>query len=324
MLEHEFYPNETMYCDWFNFPHLDRGSITVHKYTCAPGYDLDAPGADPKADCLQKTDGVGFTLSGVVPDNFASTGDVIPGVVTWVGLPFGGYSVAEDVPADIIRTFVICQWEDDLGPFLYNTFEPYILGDVAVGNRIDLDLIEGSDIVCHWYNIPEDPDGGDLVVVKYWCEGAIYNEASCELYGFGAEFLLQAASGEGDPISFATGGDGTAQLYLPAGAYVLTEVDRTWCKATSDQIDEDGNILIYDDQTTTVTVFNCGPGWEKDPPVKKFPNTGIGAGSESQGVSLGTLAMLATAMLAVAWRIAATTPAAEAVLVSSKREIDSQ
>jgi hypothetical protein len=292
-IEFDYTDGRWVVCNWFNVPD-DGGSIVIHKYTCAPGYDLEAYGADPKADCWEKTDGIEFSLYGDgFSDEHAKTGDFIPGAVAWDGLEAGDYTVGEEVPSSTIATFVICQWEEELGPFKYEALYPYSNGDYAVGNRIDLELYVGTDIVCHWYNIPVDHDGGDLVVIKYWCDGAIYDEAHCELYGGGADFSVEASNGAGDPIYFTTGWDGTAQLFLNAGAYTLTETDRQWCKAKSDQVDADGNLVVYDGQTSYVTVFNCGPGKEKEPPVKKFPNTGAGEMVSERGLdNTGTMGML--------------------------------
>ncbi len=280
-------------CFWFNIPY-DGGSITIYKYTCPAGYDLYAWNADPEHDCTDQTNGIDFTLYGdSIGSQVNTTGDWIFGAAYWGGLEYDDYVVAEDVPAGIYQTWVACQWSEDLGPYYYEQFAPYTNGDYAVGNRIDLELHKGSDITCWWYNVPEDYDGGDLVVIKYWCDGHIYDEAHCELYGGGADFGLVSASGEGDPVFFSTGWDGTAHLYLPAGNYDLFETGRQWCKAESDQVNGNGEVVIYDGETSYVTVYNCGPGKEKEPPVKKFPNTGAGTLTMTNSVGFsGTFLMI--------------------------------
>jgi hypothetical protein len=315
-IQFDLYDGGWIACHWFNVPDHD-GSITIYKYTCAPGYDLDAYGADPKSDCWTKTDGIRFDVYGDGYDDYGFTGDYVPGAVTFGGLDEGEYIVKEDVPAETVDAFVICQWEEELGPFKYETFSPYSTGGSYIGNTIDLELYKGTNIVCHWYNIPEDHDGGELIVIKYWCDGAIYDETHCELYGGGADFSIQDAGGYGSPYEFTTGWDGTTQLYLDAGAYSLAEIDRIWCKAKSDQVDSEGNVVIYDDETSYVTVFNCGPGKEKDPPAKKFPNTGVAemvteTGSNG-GSSMGLLFSMGMVVAIIGLRTAQTRTARIAI-----------
>lgn len=307
-------------CFWFNVPY-DGGSITIYKYTCPAGYDLYAWNADPEHDCTDLTNGIDFTLYGSsIADLTTTTGDSIPGAVYWGGLEWDSYTVAEDAPAGTYQTFVACQWSEELGPYYYNQFTPYTNGDYAVGNRIDLDLPEGNDITCWWYNAPEDHDGGDLVVIKYWCDGNIYDEQHCDLYGGGADFGIESASGQGDPVYFTTGGDGTAHLYLSSGNYDLWETDRQWCKAESDQVNGNGEVVIYDGQTSYVTVFNCGPGREKEPPVKKFPNTGVAPMAMTSGGGInGTYFLIAVGGTVLLLGIAGTTVRKASVAVRTDR-----
>src|SRR4029079_10738762 len=104
-----------------------------------------------------------------------------------------------------VAIFVTCQWIQGEHAYDYQTMATYSIGDYEFGNRIDLDLPAGVDIVCQWYNVPEDWDGGDLVVIKYWCDGKIYDESHCELYGLGADFTLKSTDGQGDPVFLTTG-----------------------------------------------------------------------------------------------------------------------
>ncbi|MGH2534581.1 MAG: MSCRAMM family protein [Thermomicrobiales bacterium] len=271
-------------CVWLNIPLDDDGSITVYKHTCPPGYDLNAVGADPEVDCPSLTNGVAFSLwHGFNPVGEGVTGDAGDGMVFFSGLGTGDYYLVESIPAGIVALFVECTSavpSDDpmLGPAL-----AYFQPDVIDGG-IDLSLLSGEEIVCHWYNVPADePDGGELIVYKFWCDGHIYTIEACELYGGGAEFGLQATSGEGDPIVFNTGADGIEVLYLPATTWSLWEIDREWCRAESDDVDAEGNIVVSDGHTAEVYVFNCGPDGKKEPPVTDLPNTGSGTTTGPEG-----------------------------------------
>ncbi|MDQ3655053.1 MAG: hypothetical protein M3457_08240, partial [Chloroflexota bacterium] len=91
------YPNTRYLCYWYNIPG-DPGEVTVHKYTCPPGYDLHAEGADPKIDCPEVTNGVPFTLQGAGGDAQSTTGDASDGAVRFGDLGPGPYTVTETMP----------------------------------------------------------------------------------------------------------------------------------------------------------------------------------------------------------------------------------
>src|SRR5690606_31058132 len=87
-IELDVLAQEELHCFWFNVPYEeDGGSITVNKYTCWPGYDLDASGADPLTDCVDPTDGVTFELrqGGNLLDS-AVAAAAMPGAVSCTGL----------------------------------------------------------------------------------------------------------------------------------------------------------------------------------------------------------------------------------------------
>lgn len=291
-------------CDWFNIP-TDDGSITIYKYTCPAGYDLYGPGADPKNDCVLKTNGINFGFSSPsYPEITISTGDSFDGGWTVGSLDPETYTVSEYLPDGTIGTYVTCQWLDENGPFIWNSIQPYNPDGAGLGYQIDLDLYEKTSIVCQWYNVPEKYEGGELIIIKYWCDGNIYNETHCELYGGGVQFGIDEANADFDTIYVTTGWDGTASVNLFEGSYDVWETDYEWCKAESDQVNGNGEIEILDGETSYLTVFNCGPGKEKEPPVKKFPNTGAGTLAMSSDASFsGTtlLIVVAGSMMIVAF-----------------------
>jgi hypothetical protein len=251
---------EYLYCDWFNIPSTDDGSITIQKWTCPVNYDIDGPASDPALDCTEPTDGITFSLLGdlgIFPD--ATTGEASEGIVYWGELVASNYQLDETVPDGMVAIVVTCTWYEGLGPYVYDTLIPIGTG------VIDLSLAAGDDVVCDWYNIPlDDPDGGELIVIKYWCDDAIYTADACEPYGGDVEFILQP-----------TTGDGQHEVSLPAGAYTLDEGDAEWCYASSPDVDAEGNVVVSDGHTSVVEVFNCGPG-KKEPSAKNFPNNGTG------------------------------------------------
>ncbi len=90
---------EVLSCYWFNIPYEDDGSITIVKFTCAPGYDLYAQGANPEYDCPDTTDGVVFSVDAPVDGGLQGvTGVSGDGTLTFDNLPAGSYTVYEQVP----------------------------------------------------------------------------------------------------------------------------------------------------------------------------------------------------------------------------------
>lgn len=318
----EFGEYGTIICHWFNIPRDDDGSITIYKYTCPAGYEPYADWADPVHDCTEVTNGIDFTITGeIIADNTQTTGDVDQGAVEWYPLEEGTYGVIESVPAGYFAPYVICQWYEDLGPFHYEVLQPYnAAGGAGYGNKIDLELYAGTHIICKWFNVPMN-DNGELVVIKYWCDGHIYNESACELYGGGADFEIDPVWG-GASVFITTGWDGTAGATLEAGEYDLYELDRDWCKAESDQVNDDGHIVVQDGETSYVTVYNCGPGKEKEPPVKKFPNTGVAPDMMDSGVNggmSGLMAILAIAQVGAVLVLRATKLSPMALITGMRR-----
>jgi hypothetical protein len=308
LIEFPTYDTFGMGCDWFNIPSDDDQSITIYKYTCPAGYDLDGAGADPKSDCLELTNGVNFHL---LPDGGSElqtqTGDSINGAVSFGGVEFGKFQIWEDVPAATVDTYVTCQWFDNYGPYVYQQFVPAQYSGSAVGNLIDVELAKGDELVCQWYNAPDKTwYGGDLTIYKYWCDGYVVSTENCEL-GSGVKFVV-TSKGSGDSILTQTGPGGFVDVIgLPAGAYSVSEKDYEWCKAVSSKVDGEGNVLIEEGQETILTVYNCSADeGKKQPPATKFPNTGAGdvkSGETDDLILLGSLIVLAQVMLLASLRM---------------------
>ena len=71
-------------------------------------------------------------------------------------------------------------------------------------------------------------------------------------------------------------------------------------------LDAEGNVVIEDGQETVVTIYNCTPeNGKKQPPVKKFPNTGAGStqrGGDDEIILLGSMVALAQIAMLLALR----------------------
>jgi carbohydrate-selective porin OprB len=259
-------------CQWYNIPG-GPGEITVYKYTCPEGYDPEAWGADPASDCTEGPNGVTFTADG--PDGYhaqTDTGDSVEYAVYFGGLEPGDYTITEQIPDGIALAFVWDCYGQTMGEL-----RPTPL---SIGDTLPIEVHAGESIVCHWYNVPEDPDGS-LTVIKYECSTKTWvSEVDCEVYEDGQGFDLVwwngddwewAAEGTTDSAGYSTWYD------LDAGEYWLDEHDREWCHLSSDWLSDDGNwINVYEGEETVVKVYNCTgePGKPGKTPTK-YPNTGV-------------------------------------------------
>jgi hypothetical protein len=271
VLEHEFAQGESLYCDWFNMPTDTYGSITIYKHTCQAGYDVNAYGSNPWLDCSDLTNGITFKVyQGGSFYSQSDTGDSIDGAVYWGGLQADDYQIQETMPADTAYAFIYGCMSDS-----YESLAPTDLISLDADNSFDVDLQQGEHLTCHWYNVPVR-HGGTIVITKYWCDGAVYNTYACDLYEQGASFRI---ADQWSSFKVTTGQDGTVSADVDAGSYSIDELGGTWCHAEANNVDQYGNIMVYDDQVTYVTIFNCGPRETPKTPTPKgpkFPNTGVG------------------------------------------------
>lgn len=265
----------TLYtCHWYNVPG-GPGEVTVHKYTCPPGYDLHAAGADPMADCPSRTNGVPFTIQAEGFQAQGTTGDAGEGAVTFGDLTHGPYTVTETMPSGTASAFVLDCTGGKLG-----AIRPYPL---STGDTLDIEVGAGEKIECYWYNVPEYEEGR-LTVVKYQCSTPTYiSDVDCQIYENGQDFDLMFWNGDEWEYHSTRTTDGvgrTTFVDLTPGEYWLDEHERDWCHLASSEISGDGNWLnVSDAGETVVSVYNCGtePGAQGKPSTTpaKYPDTGV-------------------------------------------------
>jgi hypothetical protein len=105
---------------------------------------------------------------------------------------------------------------------------------------------------------------GSIVVEVYDCPLATPTAdydwfGLCDPAGEGNRFRVVP---EGDvtssPSLAVTDAGGQARFsQVQPGTYILTQVERDWCHAKSDGVDEQGNVIVTAGERTTVWVFSC-------------------------------------------------------------------
>ena len=145
-------------------------AIDVVKYTCAPGFQgrvwLDF--AEACLDDANRTNNVGFRLSGAVSARRVTGDTGIGGATRFDGLPSGDYQLREESPLGTVAVYAFCG------------VDPTSPDGRGVGDAVNLRLASGQTVTCHWFNVPEDlaGDTGAITVYKYACPVTVRRRGS--------------------------------------------------------------------------------------------------------------------------------------------------
>ena len=111
---------------------------------------------------------------------------------------------------------------------------------------------------------------GTLQVNVLLCPGAADDvtdwAAECAEPVADARFDIEAKDGLLDGWHRDLDADATGVVRvdeLPVGRYGLDQIDSDWCHAESDDVDENGDLLIKDGATTTVWIYDCATATPK-------------------------------------------------------------
>ena len=273
-------------------------SIAVVKYTCQPGFagTIYADFVDNCAADAQRTNDVGFRITGPVAARGTTGSGGVAGAVDFTQLPAGSYALTEDVfdPNSTIYSFC--------------GLDPNAPAIKSVGPTTGFLLEEGNAITCTYFNVPDDltDTTGAILVHKLVCPvetpPAGYDfEALCAPQSTPARFSLAQYSAETRdyvPLTTdATNADGLLRASrLQPGRYQLTEIGDVWCYAESNSVDQNGDLIVEAAKRTEVFIYNCSP-------VEEQPNTGTGTMASVQPVTgpLGSGGLL----FSLAWPLAA-------------------
>lgn len=254
-------------------PAPEPASLVVTKYTCTPGLrgvvfeDFLAGCVEPRA----LTNDVVFRIDGPVAVRRVTGDGGELGVTRFQNLPAGDYRLREDVAVGAPVTIYAFCGADPNAPDIR-----------AVGPEIWLRLGAGAAAACTYFNVPDPvtPTTGSIVVTKFACPVSApppgYDfDANCSPQGPGVRFALSFFDGEkfAPRATGATGADSILSFVDAApGTYQLTEIGAAWCRAESDSVDANGNVIVTAGRRANVWIYNCiGP--------KRPPNTGAGPGA---------------------------------------------
>jgi len=259
-------------CTFFNHEGGDDGydtSLTLHKWTCPPGFDPTALWAEPLLDCTVATDGVEFSIFNepTAQSHVAVTGDGGTGTVAFTDLMPGEWVVSETVPAGTMKVFIL-----PCTGFAQQPLQPVLLE----GPDLNVTMYDGDHVICNWFNVPEG-DGGTVDLTKYICATETFvAEVDCQIEEGGVTFDL--IDQDGNVVATATT-DGTGRITwsgLAAGDYWLAEHGQTWCRIQASPAEGGDTFGVNPGAVSMVKVWNCGaePGKPGDTP-STFPNTGV-------------------------------------------------
>ena len=129
------------------------GTLSVYKYTCPAGYNLNSQSANPAGDCTTPTDGVQMTYTGQDQSNQTQT-TANGGVATFANLTPGTFTLSETPPTGTSATAWICE-------------SAMQAPSSGTGTAINGQIAGDEQLSCRFYNVPGN--GLTIIVHKYQC-----------------------------------------------------------------------------------------------------------------------------------------------------------
>ena len=212
-------------CHFYNIP-WDNG-ITVYKWSCPYGYDWEAPGSDPYADCTEVSNGVGFTVTQDDASLTGASGNDGPGQVDFDGLAPGAWTVEETPPTGYMGVLIGTCYPYDTEPD--GTYGVFRMNETW---SVPVEIAEGGDSrwVCHFFNIYSN-DPGTVIIEKWTCPaGYDYTTwyadpaADCTDATNGVRFNAEGPNGYASQTDTGDSIDGAVMFGgIEPGEYVFTE-----------------------------------------------------------------------------------------------------
>lgn len=206
-------------CNWYNIPY-QAGTVTIHKWECPQGMEIEQTLSAHQTNCTQAMDNVTFTLTDSKGPRAKMTSG---GMVEWTDVAIEPITVSEEIPFGYsTQPYVSCDFDSTNAlPLTYSVINGVL---TATLNH------PGQKIICHWFNQYLGP--GDLTIYKWTCpEGYDYTawgadpKSDCTEATNGVTFVLDQPADvdlqtdTGDSINGAVNFGG-----LTPGDYVVNEI----------------------------------------------------------------------------------------------------
>lgn len=143
-------------CHWYNIP-IEPGSVTLYKWDCPEGIEIEHTHAAYQASCVTPLDGVTFSLESSAGSTPVTTSG---GVASWTGVPLGVVTLTEDLPLGYSpQPYVSCATiGENTPPLTYS----------VVNHTVTMSLdTSGQEVRCDWYN--QYLGAGEITVYKWLC-----------------------------------------------------------------------------------------------------------------------------------------------------------
>ncbi|MDQ3540530.1 MAG: sortase, partial [Chloroflexota bacterium] len=206
-------------CNWYNIPE-GHGTVTIHKWECPQGMEIEQTLSAHQTICTQPMDNVTFTLTDSKGPRPKMTSG---GLVEWTDVQIEPITVAEEIPFGYsTQPFVSCDFDSQ------NSLS---LTDSVINGVLTATLNHpGQKIICHWFNQYLGP--GDLTIYKWTCpEGYDYAawgadpKTDCTEATNGVTFVLDQPAGVDLQTDTGDSINGAVRFgSLTPGDYVVNEI----------------------------------------------------------------------------------------------------
>lgn len=272
-IEREIAAGDSLECIWFNYsesnhpapapigtPEGEAGtpgpdspaSLILTRHTCAAGYDLHEPGANPTADCGTASSGIELTLAplgigGPAAETAVTDSD---GVAAFSNLDPGSWLLTATLPENTLATFIASCQSDRRDFLLENPFTPFAYAGPE--GQIGVVLIPGETLRCEAYDVPQST----VTIRSYDCPGTQVGPTAC-VSSTGPVAIRVAPVEGGEAITLTTNAWGVAYAGLPTGLFTITDRSASVCLIDSAALDEDGHLAVRQETPVELRVYTC-------------------------------------------------------------------
>ena len=191
-----------IWCEWYNAPADEYGTVHVYKYLCPELYDYHSR-HEWYAACTEAHAGVDYTLSGGGGYSAPGTTDA-DGYYSWTQVPAGPVTITESPPTGYVPVKVFCGEAQANTGTLPGSWQAHPLGSEW---GITYHVPANYYVTCEWYNAPYEDEPPQVWIQKYHCPEGVghtrtYHQflSGCVTPGADVEYGI-GYQGEGPSLS---------------------------------------------------------------------------------------------------------------------------